>query len=289
MGWIRLETDWYMHPKFSDLGKEAGLFWALVSWANHYMTDGNFTLPQAQSVGAPLGFAADEVSAACVTLVKRALLIRTPSGFAVHGYLERYADALTRKAARDRARELTRVRVRNLRNARRNVPVTRVTGAVCNAPVPSYPLPSSLQSGKEKTRKESRLRCKSAWPAELVLDDAMAAYARRFGCKRPELSFAMFRDRCLATGATYVDWKAAWRNWCGRHERFGCACQAATAPARERKYVTAKSLEERYAREEANQLGSGGSKDRRLTTESQPEHIGNILETFALERKAEAT
>lgn len=281
--WIRLDTDWYMHPKFAGLQGEAALFWALVAWSNHYMTDGHFDHRRAETIGNVLGMNGDAVQAALVTLVKRSLLSVTPSGYDVHGYLERYADSVTRKAARERARVQTRERVRRLRSVRRNANVTRVTQGACNAAVPSYPLPSS--SDTVSKRRKSRVTVKKGWPAELALDDTMRAYAKKFGCKRPDLAFASFRDRSLATGVQYLDWPAAWRNWCRNHDRFGCACQSVPATPRPREYFSVRSQEEKYARQEQATAAKGSS-----SVEGRPvEKVGDILGTFNLQGKAKAT
>jgi hypothetical protein len=100
----------------------------------------------------------------------------------------------------------------------------------------------------------------------------MESYVKKFGCSRPDLAFASFKDRSHAAGATYLDWQAAWRNWCRNHDRFGCPCQSVPATPRPQKYFSAKEQEARYAAQEAKRPLAAPIEERKPL-----EPIGNLL------------
>lgn len=268
MGWIRMEDNWFRHPKFLGIGGDAAfMFWVLVGWCNEFMTDGRYTALQATQLGVSLGLTKPQINRALARLKDRNLVTLDGVEYRIKGFLKRHGTRVTRQKAIAKARKQTRLRVRRLRSVRSNADVTPVTPE--GVPTsPSTSLPSS--NGTEK-RRRSVLKRREGWPVGLELTEVMAAYARKFRCQSPGLAFDAFRDRSLATGAQYIDWQAAWRNWCRNHDRFGCPCQSVPATPRPRKYFSARSQEEKYARQEQRSLAAAPSPGH------APEPIGEVL------------
>jgi hypothetical protein len=73
-------------------------------------------------------------------------------------------------------------------------------------------------NGSVEKPKSRKTRLPDDWrPSERNIADARAEGLSELDIRREA---AKFRDRQLATGETYIDWDATWRNWCRRVPQF---------------------------------------------------------------------
>jgi len=79
------------------------------------------------------------------------------------------------------------------------------------------------EENQERKRKKGsvrgRARATTPLPDVLPLTDALRAFALEGGLD-PELEFQSFKDSARAHGRKYVDWAAAFRNWCRNANKF---------------------------------------------------------------------
>jgi len=80
------------------------------------------------------------------------------------------------------------------------------------------PTPSSSSSKK----KENIKRKKSFETAEVILSGEFIEIAKQIGINGQVKSvFDSFRDHHVSKGNRFVDWTAAWRNWCRNQIEWG--------------------------------------------------------------------
>ena len=146
MAWLRIDDQFFSHPKVLAAGNEAvGLWVRLLTWSGAHLTDGFVPFH------ATVLFQNRALKRNLTRLVKIGLLHETEGGYCIHDYLEWNPSAA--QVLDDREKNAARARRHRKRNAKRNALVTRdadrTYGINSGVPSPS-PSPSPLSSSSEQ-------------------------------------------------------------------------------------------------------------------------------------------
>jgi hypothetical protein len=153
MAWLRIDDQFFSHPKVLAAGNEAiGLWVRLLTWSGAHLTDGFVPFH------ATILFQNRALKRNLTRLVKVGLLHETEGGYNIHDYLEWNPSAS--QVLDEREKNAARARRHRKRNAKRNASVTRDADRTCgvNSDVPSpspSPSPSSSPSQQQACQNEA--------------------------------------------------------------------------------------------------------------------------------------
>lgn len=189
MPWVKLDDQFFAHPKVVEVSNEAKLLYlAGLTYCAGQLTDGRIGRGALRAVAASLGLD----PALAVELVGVGLWSATEAGYAVHDYLEYQPSAEQVRAQRaENARRQAewRGRRRATRADERNAVTNGVSNAPRNAPVTPTPYPSpsprevnSPPNGEEQTLVRARPGRASARATPLEgFEDWWGCYPRKIG------------------------------------------------------------------------------------------------------------
>jgi hypothetical protein len=139
MAWVKLEDDWYDHPKLIDLDLAVVGLWVLgITYCNRYLTDGSI------SKAALRRFAPTARLDQVAVLVDNGLWDRVDGGFQVHDYLDYQPSAALVKEQRKRRQEAGRLGGKRSGEARASA--NGQANASASARTPTRPVPTPIQS-----------------------------------------------------------------------------------------------------------------------------------------------
>jgi hypothetical protein len=207
MSWAKIDDRLCLHPKFISISLEAAGLWVrALSYAAGLERDGWFPVEVL-----PLLAGTHEYDVLVHELVHAMLWVREPDGYRFHDYLR--FNLSRKQLVRQRKKTTERVTALRVRNA-----VTNAVSTPVVTRLPARPVPSG--SGREEqkklafARKEKppRAKAKTPWPEDLVLTEALAAYATRQGLDA-RYEWGKFQAHALRDDVRHVDWPRAWEYW----------------------------------------------------------------------------
>jgi hypothetical protein len=74
--------------------------------------------------------------------------------------------------------------------------------------------PTTEPDAEPEIKPETKRSVASTWPEGFELTDERFSYAVAQGISAPRGEFEHFRIYCESHGKKYVNWDAAWQNWC---------------------------------------------------------------------------
>lgn len=221
MPWVRLDDNFYRHPKVRELTANAFRAWVSgLGYCSSLLTDGVISRAAFAEIGADPEIESELVNAGLWERHRNGKLI-------VHDYLE-YQPS---RARVDAARAGSRERVQRHRNGNVTPLHDRFMGRGCNAaetalaraishPIPSHDQDPPVGPPSAVARASRRAEPKVRWrkvPGDWNPNPSHEALAQQLGVDYPH-QLAQFRDHEFADPKSDAD--AAFRNWLRRAPDF---------------------------------------------------------------------
>lgn len=222
MTWVKLDDQFFRHPKARRAGKDGRLLYVTgLAYCTANLTDGLI-----HQDALPLVAAEAEVKPSTARrLVEVGLWEEVDGGHLVHDYLDFQPSADKVRAERTAAKE------RMKRKPRPEPPPKgeRTSGEVppkCDdiSPSPSHPIPevpngTSLGSPNGAQPKAPKKRA-TQLPKGWTPNDGHRSRASQIGVGDLDHQADQFRNHHEAKGSTMMDWDAAFRTWLGNIRKF---------------------------------------------------------------------
>lgn len=231
MNWVKLDDQFFAHPKVVDLSKDAKLLYLSgLCYAGAQLTDGLITRGALRLIGAMVEVPAE----AAAELVAVGLWDAYEDGYKVHDYLEWQTSreqVLVTRAARAEAgrvggqhsgatRQAKSKQIASTLLKQNRSKIEAETEVETEVEVEVESDIDLGEGGVAVAPLPKRKQAQRARPPALVITDEHRAIAREYFVD-VDLEAAKCRDYYAATGKACKDWNAAFRNWLRRAPAYG--------------------------------------------------------------------
>jgi hypothetical protein len=228
MGWVRVDDQFFRHPKARSAGKDGRLLFVTgLAYCTSNLTDGLI-----HRDALPLVAAEAEVRTAVARrLVEVGLWEEVEGGFQVHDYLDYQPSAEKVRAEKSAAKE----RMRGKRSPERPPPTDRSSpehppNFGGSSPSPSHPIPEvpngtslgSPNGAQPQTPKKRATQLPKGW----MPNDSHRSRASQLGVGDLDHQADQFKNHHEAKGSVFKSWDAAFHTWIGNAPKFAGSLRA---------------------------------------------------------------